>query len=76
MKTVLMPLFCTLIDILRGRAALHAEMLAMRQQLAMMADRDRKRLSFRPSERLFWVLGDAPGWQLRYLPSAIEIPLI
>jgi len=38
MKTVLMPLLETLIDILRSRASLHLEMLAMRQQLAMVAD--------------------------------------
>jgi hypothetical protein len=65
MKTVLMPLVETLIDILRSRASLHVEMLAMRQQLAMMADRDRKRLSFRPSERLFWV------WLYRLWPSCL-----
>ena len=65
MKTVLMPLVETLIDILRSRASLHVEMLAMRQQLAMMADRERKRLSFRPSERLFWV------WLYRLWPSCL-----
>ena len=53
MKTLLKPLVCTLMDVLRSRASLHVEMLATRQQLAMMADRDRKRLRFRPSERLF-----------------------
>jgi hypothetical protein len=31
---------------------LRLEMLAMRQQLAMVAHGDRKRLSFRPSERI------------------------
>ncbi len=49
MKTVLMPLIDTLIDILRSRAALHLEMLAMRQQLAMIADRDCKRIRVRQS---------------------------
>ena len=53
----------TLIDILRSRASLHLEMLAMRQQLAMVADGDRKRLSFRPSERIFWV------WLYRLWPT-------
>jgi len=55
MKPVLMPLLETLVDVLRNRTSLHLEMLAMRQQLVMVADGDRKRLSFRPSERLFWV---------------------
>jgi hypothetical protein len=63
MKTVLIPLVETLIDILRSRVSLHFEMLAMRQQLAMMADRDRKRLCFRPSERFFWV------WLYRLWPA-------
>ena len=36
-------------------ATLHLEMLALRQQLAMVASRDNKRLRFRPSERIFWV---------------------
>jgi hypothetical protein len=38
MKTVLVPLLETLIDILRRMASLHLEMPAMRQQLAMIAD--------------------------------------
>jgi hypothetical protein len=37
------------------RASLQLELLVLRQQLAMTADRDRKRLRFRRSERLFWV---------------------
>jgi hypothetical protein len=37
MKTVLVPLLETLIDILRSWASLHLEMLVMRQQLAMVA---------------------------------------
>jgi hypothetical protein len=39
----------------------------MRQQLAMMADRERKRLIFRPSERLFWV------WLYRLWPSCLQM---
>jgi hypothetical protein len=65
MKTVLMPLIETLIDILRSRASLHLEMLAMRQQLTMMADGNRKRLSFRLSERIFWV------WLYRLWPTCL-----
>jgi len=70
MKTVLMPLLETLIDILRSRASLHLEMLAMRQQLAMVADGDRKRLSFRPSERIFWV------WLYRLWPTCLQTLMI
>ena len=70
MKTVLMPIIETLIDVLRSRASLHLEMLALRQQLAMMADRDRKRLNFRPSERLFWV------WLYRLWPSCLQMIVI
>jgi hypothetical protein len=55
MKTVLWPLLDALIDLLRIRASLQLELLVLRQQLAMTADRDRKRLRFRRSERLFWV---------------------
>ena len=66
MKTVLVPLLETLIDILRSRASLHLEMLAMRQQLAMVADGDRKRLSFRPSERIILGLALSPVAQPAY----------
>ncbi len=38
----------------------------MRQQLAMVADGDRKRLSFRRSERIFWV------WLYRLWPACLQ----
>ena len=55
MKTILVPLFTTLVDLLRSRALLHLEMLALRQQLAMVANRDNKRHRFHTSEHIFWV---------------------
>ena len=55
MKTILDPLLTTLVDLLRSRALLHLEMLALRQQLAMVTSRDNKRHRFRLSERIFWV---------------------
>ena len=55
MKTILVPLFTTLVGLLRSRASLHLEMLALRQQLAMVASRDNKRMRFHPKERVFWV---------------------
>ena len=61
-----MPLIDTLIDVLRSRASLHLEMLAMRQQLAMIADRDCKRIRFRQSERLFWV------WLYSLWPTCLQ----
>lgn len=56
MITPLKPLLDTTVGMLKSRALLHRETLALRQQLAMMADRDRKRMRFNRQERLFWVL--------------------
>jgi putative transposase len=56
MKTIIRPLLATLAGFLRSRALLHMEILALRQQLAMVSERNRKRLHFRRRERLFWVL--------------------
>ena len=53
MKTVLLPVLATAAGLLLGRALLHLEILALRQQLAMVTARDRKRLRFRRRERLF-----------------------
>ena len=54
MKTILLPLLATLANLFQSRAVLHLEILALRQQLAMVAHKDRK-LRFRRRERLFWV---------------------
>ena len=51
---MLVPLLTTLADLLRSRVSLHLEMLALRQQLAMVVSRDNKRLCFHPNERIFW----------------------
>ena len=56
MKTLLKPLFETILGSLKSRAELQLEVLALRQQLAMVAERDCKRLRFRSQERWFWVL--------------------
>ena len=57
MITLLKPLLDTIIGMLRSRAPLlHLEILALRQQLAMNTDRDRKQMRFHRRERLFWVL--------------------
>ncbi len=46
MKTILLPLLATLAAIFRSRALLQVEILALHQQLAMITQRDRKRLRF------------------------------
>ncbi len=66
MKTVFLPLFTTLCQVLHTRASLHFEILALRQQLAMVANRDRKRLRFRQSERILWV------WLYRIWPECLR----
>ena len=53
MKTILVPLFATLVDLLRSRASLHLEMLALRQQLAMVASRDNKRHVMRDRDSIY-----------------------
>jgi putative transposase len=54
----------------RSRASLQLELLALRQQLAMVADRDRKLLRFRQSERLFW------AWLFRQWPASLMTLMI
>jgi hypothetical protein len=56
MKTLLKPLFETILGSLKSRAELQLEVLALRQQLAMVAEQDRKRLRFHPQEWWFWIL--------------------
>ena len=64
MKTILLPLLTTLAGLFRSRAVLHLEILALRQQLAMVAHRDRK-LRFRRRERWFWI------WLYRIWPGCL-----
>ena len=66
MKTIFRPLLATLAGVFRGRAVLHLEILALRQQLAMVTARGCKRLRFRYRERLFWV------WFYRFWPGCLE----
>ncbi len=54
MKTILLPLLATLSCLLRSRALLHLEILALRQQLAMVASSEQKRFRCQRQERLFW----------------------
>ena len=70
MKTIIVPLHNSLVDLLRSRASLHLEMLALRQQLAMVASRDNKRFCFRDNERIFLV------WLYRFWPSCLQTLMI
>ena len=65
MKALLAPLLFTLAGLLRSRALLHLEILSLRQQLAMVAARDHKRLRTRRHERFFWV------WLYRIWPGCL-----
>jgi len=66
MKTILHPMLATLTGLFRSRTLLHLEIFALRQQLGMVTERDRKRLRFRRCERLFWV------WLYRVWPGCIQ----
>ena len=66
MNTILLPLLATLAGLLRSRAVLHLEILALRQQLAMVTQKDRKRLRFSRRQRLFWI------WLYRIWPGCLE----
>jgi len=53
-RTVLIPLFWTVFNILHSRTALHLEILALRQQLAVLHHSGPKRPNLRPVDRFFW----------------------
>ena len=55
-----------MLDLLRSRTSLQLEVLALRQQLAMVANRDNRRHRFRTSERIFWV------WLYRLWPDSLR----
>ena len=69
MKTIVLPLLATLAGLLRSRSVLHLEILALRQQLAMVTRTDRK-LRFRQRERLFWI------WLYRIWPGCLETLIV
>jgi hypothetical protein len=55
MRTVVVPLFQALLVTLHSRAALYLEILALRQQLAVLHHSGPKRPHLRPVDRFFWV---------------------
>jgi len=65
MRTVLIPLLHTLAAAVRSRAALHLEILALRQQLAILHHNGPKRPHLRPVDRFFWACLSKlwPGWR-------------
>ena len=66
MKTILLPLLTTVVGLLQSRAVLHLEVVALRQQLAMLTAGERKRPRYRRPERIFWV------WLYRLWPGCLE----
>ena len=61
-----LPVPATLPSLLRSRALLHLEILALRQQLAMITAKDRRRLRCRQRDRLFWT------WLYRIWPGCLQ----
>ena len=55
MRTVLVPLLYNVIATFRSRAALQLEVLALRQQLAVLQHTGPRRPRLRPADRVFWV---------------------
>jgi len=66
MRTITLPVLCTLLGLLRSRTLLHLEVLALRQQLAMLNQKPRKRLRFHLGQRLLWV------WLYRLWPECLQ----
>ena len=66
MRTIVVPVLAMLAGLLRSRALLHLEILALRQQLAMVSQSPRPRVRFRWRERLFWI------WLYRLWPGCLE----
>ena len=65
MKTILRPLLAMLAGLFRNRALLHMEILALRQQVAIVTERDCKRLRFPQCKRSLWV------WLYRLWPGCL-----
>ena len=65
MRTVLVPLLSMVVATIRSRAALELEILALRQQLAVLQHGGPQRPHLRPHDRVFWVwLAKLwPGWR-------------
>ena len=65
MRTVLVPLLCTLVATFRSRATLQLEILALGQQLAVLHHSSSKRHHLRPADRFFWTCLSKlrPGWR-------------
>ncbi len=65
MRTVLVPLLSMVVAAVRSRATLQLEILALRQQLAVLQHAGPQRPHLRPSDRVFWVCLAKlwPGWR-------------
>ncbi len=66
MRTIALPVLSTLLGLFQNRALLHLEILALRQQLAMVNQTPRKQLRFHWGQRLFWI------WLYRLWPGCLQ----
>jgi len=67
MRTIALPVQSALLGLIQSRALLHLEILALRQQLAMVNQTPRKRPRFHWDQRLFWV------WLYRLWPGCLQV---
>src|ERR1700722_20276390 len=65
MSSLFVALFALVASSFRTRAALQAEILALRHQLAVFQKNASPRLRLQPSDRLLWILLSRwwPGWR-------------
>jgi hypothetical protein len=70
MKTLLLPVLATVAGLVRSRSVPYLEILSLRQQLAMVAARDHRRLRSRWHERIFW------EWLYRIWPGSVATLVI
>jgi len=66
MRTIALPVLSTLLGLLRSRALLHLEILALPQQPAMVNQTPGKRLRFHWGQRLF------RDWLYRLWPGCLQ----
>jgi hypothetical protein len=74
MRTIALPVLSTLLGLLRSRTLLNLDILALRQQLAMVNQTPRKRLRFHWGQRLFWVWLYRVGVELTIMPRVAAGP--
>jgi hypothetical protein len=72
MRTIALPILSTLLGLFQSRALLLLEILALRQQLAMVNQAPRKRLRFHWGQRLFWIWLSLPKTLSMRIPAKMN----